>query len=125
MSNRIERIDLDGFRGATTPITILLDPNRPMVVIFGDNGTGKSTILDAIDMVCNGAVGSLSDRSLGANPARYLPAAGSEGGRLHVGILAGESASSASLAPGRGGVRRNGAIPAAHVLRRKKMLNLV
>jgi len=38
-------------------------PDKKTVLVFGENGTGKSTIVDAIDFVCNAVCGSISERS--------------------------------------------------------------
>ena len=53
MTKRVESITLDNFKGATNKVTIDFDTSKPVVIIFGENGTGKSTIVDAIDFVCN------------------------------------------------------------------------
>lgn len=63
MTGRISRLALRHFRGATVPVELTFDTENPILMIFGENGTGKSTIIDAIDMVCNRKVGSLVERS--------------------------------------------------------------
>jgi hypothetical protein len=52
MVSRIERLKVCAFRGATTELVIEFDPEKPVTMIFGENGTGKSTIVDAIGFVC-------------------------------------------------------------------------
>ena len=66
MASRIERLQICAFRGATTELVIEFDPGKPVTMIFGENGTGKSTIVDAIGFVCNGDLGSLNHKKLGA-----------------------------------------------------------
>lgn len=63
MSSPIKRIEVKSFRGASRTTTIDLDPAKKLVVMFGENGTGKTTIVDALDAVANGKVGSLESRS--------------------------------------------------------------
>lgn len=65
MPQRITQLRLTNFRGATQPVTIKLTPGKGsglktnVVVIFGENGTGKSTIVDALDVIGNASFGSL------------------------------------------------------------------
>src|SRR5262249_48818698 len=61
-----EQLKVYAFRGATTELVIEFDPGKPVTMIFGENGTGKSTIVDAIGFVCNGDLGSLNHKKLGA-----------------------------------------------------------
>jgi len=74
MTNRLQCIDLMHFRGATQSTSVRFDPDKPMTVVYGANGTGKTTLTDAIDVVCNATRGSLADRS--STEARDLFSAG-------------------------------------------------
>lgn len=74
MPDRLQRIELMHFRGATQLTSVDLDPRKPMTVVYGANGTGKTTLADAIDVVCNATRGSLADRS--STEARDLFSAG-------------------------------------------------
>ena len=47
MPDRINRLKIEGFRGATQPLDLEFDASKPVVLIFGENGAGKSTIVDA------------------------------------------------------------------------------
>ena len=54
MSNGLEKLELKHFRGATTDnCELVFDPRKRVTLIYGENGTGKSTIVDALDFVCN------------------------------------------------------------------------
>lgn len=70
----IERLEFTNFRGATKPVTFQFRPNQPIVLIFGENGSGKSTIADALDFLCNSDFGSLRLRS-GTTPRTHIVAA--------------------------------------------------
>ncbi len=63
MTPHIEKLTFVQFRGGSQPVTFEFQPNKKFVLIFGENGSGKSTIADAIDFVCNNEFGSLRDRS--------------------------------------------------------------
>ena len=73
MRERINKIKLDAFKGATKPFELTFDHTKPVTLIFGENGTGKSTISDAIDFICNKSLGSLDDRRLGNTKHQHLP----------------------------------------------------
>jgi energy-coupling factor transporter ATP-binding protein EcfA2 len=124
MTNRIEKLTLCGFRGATCPVEIIFNAKKPIVMIFGENGNGKSTIVDAIDFVCNQKYGSINDRS-STLPKSHLPALG-------------QTAKDVSVELGYGGqtwktiIGTKGPItsgpenrPAAIILRRHQVLSVV
>jgi len=53
------------FRGSTQDFSISFDQKKTISLIYGENGSGKTTICDAFDFVGNGKVGSLEYRGLG------------------------------------------------------------
>ena len=76
MSLRVSKLTMAGFRGATAPTTIEFDTSKPVVLIFGETGTGKSTIADAFDFICNRSCGSLENYSLGEPAKKHVPSLG-------------------------------------------------
>jgi hypothetical protein len=46
--NRIKVLTIDGFRGAQTKLSVDLGDGQPLLV-YGNNGSGKSTIADAVE----------------------------------------------------------------------------
>ena len=56
---------IKSFRGAPKDLTFVFDHRRPLTLIYGENGSGKTTICDAYDFIANKRVGSLADRGLG------------------------------------------------------------
>lgn len=73
MSNkpRVECLQFKNFRGAAKPVTFKFQSNQSIILIFGENGTGKSTIADALDFLCNNEFGSLTLRS-GTTPKSHI-----------------------------------------------------
>lgn len=61
----LEKLTIEHFRGAVKPFTLKFDPSKKLTIIYGENGTGKSTICDALDLLASGQVGSLTNRGLG------------------------------------------------------------
>jgi DNA repair exonuclease SbcCD ATPase subunit len=50
---KIKSISISNFRGSSQRVNINFDSSKPLSLIFGENGTGKSTIIDAFDFICN------------------------------------------------------------------------
>src|SRR5262245_65520204 len=124
MNKRIERITLTRFRGATTTTEVVFDPRKPITFIFGENGSGKSSIVHAIDFVCNRAPGSLADRS-STRPKDHLPAIGYQAKDINVELICGGRAWSAKFAGAKILSSDGAALPIAHVLRRSRLTNLI
>ncbi|MEP7343596.1 MAG: AAA family ATPase [Acidobacteriota bacterium] len=123
MSKRIEKITLHRFRGATTMTEVVFDPAKPVVFIFGENGSGKSSIVDAIDFVCN-QTSSLADRS-STKPKDHLPAIGHAAKEVKVELEVGGRAWSAKFSGAKIAAGGETALPVAHVLRRTRLLTLI
>lgn len=68
---RIQRLDLRGFRGVHTQTSLLFDGRS--VLLFGENGTGKSSFVDAIEKLFTGRVSTLDGRAQGISSDRHGP----------------------------------------------------
>lgn len=79
----IEKIRLDAFRGATKEVAIKFDPEKRVTLIFGENGNGKSTIIDGFTFLCNQSRGSLDDRA-GSRSHKFLVSSGRSSKDLFV-----------------------------------------
>ncbi|MCI0336108.1 MAG: AAA family ATPase [Acidobacteria bacterium] len=121
---RIEKITLHRFRGATTSTELTFDPQKAIVFIFGENGSGKSSIADAIDFVCNRSAGSLADRS-STRPKEHLPAIGHTAKEIKVELVCGGRSWTGKYAGAKIQVNDEAALPVAHVLRRGRLLSLI
>ena len=100
-------------------------PGRPVVLIFGENGTGKSTLADAFDFVCNGSYGSLDGYSLGRQAKTFVPSVGSPATRTVVTLETAGGKWVARLGA-KGPITTPAAgCPDARILRRKSILRLI
>ncbi len=124
MSSGITQITLKKFRGATTHTTIDFQPNKPLVLIFGENGTGKSSLIDAIDFVCNKYAGSLLDKS-STDAKKHLPAIGCKAKDLEVELTCGAETWLAKHTGKEIVVTGAAPAPTALILRRARLLRLV
>ncbi len=121
---RLNKLVLKSIRGATTRCELPFDPNKKITMIFGENGSGKSTIVDAFSFLCRQEFGSLVDRS-GAS-ADYFTSVGSRRTELLVELHSEGTVWTARL-QGRAGisVQPDTSVPDAHILRRARILRLV
>jgi len=46
---RIERLTVENYRGASTRLQLDFESSKPIALVFGESGTGKTTIADALD----------------------------------------------------------------------------
>jgi len=121
---RIDKIKISNFRGSTNPLEILFN-ERPITLIFGENGSGKSTIVDAIDFICNKNLGSLENMSFGNNASSYVPSLGTNPKDIDIELQSGNykwkarfdgfNINTSPLTP----------TPQINVLRRAEITNLV
>jgi len=86
MSGRITSLTVRNFRSIRGDISISLD--APTVLIHGPNGTGKTSLLSAIELGLTGAVASLA--RFDPNYMTYLPHKLSPDSSAHVAIQADE-----------------------------------
>jgi DNA repair exonuclease SbcCD ATPase subunit len=68
---RIRRLDLRGFRGVRKDVALLFDGKS--ILLFGENGTGKSSFVDALEKLFTGRVSTLDGRAQGLSSDRHGP----------------------------------------------------
>lgn len=125
MGKPVTRIHISCFRGATQEFSLAFDPHKDLTILFGENGSGKSTILDAIDVVCNGTIGALADISVGQHAAKHLTSLGAKKGTLQATLFSDEEWWRATVNQSTVDVAGQGTRPSVRILRRKKILDLV
>ena len=97
MTTKVSKLSMSGFRGATAPATLDFDTTKQVTLIFGENGTGKSTIADAFDFICNRKLGSLENYSLGEPAKKHVPSFGRGPADVKVTLASGAVTWQASL----------------------------
>ncbi len=119
----LQHLRISGFRGATQSADIAFE-DKPVVMIFGENGTGKSTIVDALDFICNEHAGLLEGRQ--STPIKdYLPALGSTAADLLVEVKWAAKTWKATLSGSKAKVTGSTPRPKAKILRRAQILEFV
>lgn len=120
----LEKITIGHLRGSVKPFTLSFERKKKLTIIYGENGTGKSTICDAFDFLGNGMVGSLSNRGLG-NTEKYWPSAGKGKADVHVQLETSSGSCTATFSKSSVVVSSQENRPNVQVLRRKQILELV
>jgi energy-coupling factor transporter ATP-binding protein EcfA2 len=121
---KVKRISLANFRGASREITIKFDTSKSLSLIFGENGTGKSTIIDAFDFVCNNNYGSLDNFSISKSASKYVASYGKKSSQSFVKLEC-DTGTWQALLSGSSIVTSPKDVPGANILRRSAILKLI
>jgi len=125
MVNRLEKVAISRFRGGTCPFEVDFDADKAVAIIFGENGTGKSTIADAIAFGLHGDLGCLRFVSVGPRKHKFLNSVGTKSGEMQVAVTVGGETWKARLVKNEPDVTGTHAAPPVHVLRRVELLKLI
>ena len=122
---KLQSIELTYFRGATLPVKIEFAPDKKVTMIYGENGSGKSSVVDAFDFLCQRDFGSLNDRK-GADKDLLTSITG-KSDQLRVKLTTDIGAWEASLKPNTRTIVVNpsNGCPDARILRRSNILRLI
>ncbi|HEC26234.1 MAG TPA: hypothetical protein ENI67_02350, partial [Gammaproteobacteria bacterium] len=123
MSDRIKSLSVQGFRGATQPLDLKFDDSKSVILIFGENGTGKSTIVDALECAGNGSTTFLDDWKLGKGKRKesYIPTLGKSLADVRITLEFGNQTYNATLNAKGVQLCNTPARPLIKVLRRKSL----
>ena len=109
------KLTLNSFRGATKLFGLTFKKDHHLTILFGENGTGKTTIVDGLDFLFKGTAGSLANKSLDGKSA--LPALASLGAGPAQVLVAWEEDSKTTTATLAKGKHLRGGAPLATKLR--------
>ena len=121
----LRKLTIESLRGAVLPFSLPFEPGRKLTLLYGENGSGKSTICDAFDFLGNGSVGSLDGRGLGKT-SKYWPTVGKKPADVAVTLEALDNTiCRASLVKGEVLTSPAAARPRVEMLRRSQILGLI
>lgn len=124
-SSPLSYFSLSSFRGASKPFRLEFEKAKKLTLIYGENGTGKTTICDGLEFLADGRIGSLEDKGLGAQTEKYWPTVGNDGNAISI-TLGSVSGSCTATIQG----KKVDIAPAEHrprvaILRRNQILRIV
>ena len=116
---------IENLRGSVTPFTLAFEKGKKLTIVYGENGTGKSTISDAFDLLGNGKVGSLENRGVGGATRTYWPSVGKKHTDVKVVLSTSSGTCTLSLSKANVAVENEQLKPQVAVLRRSQILSLI
>lgn len=119
----LKKLKVHALRGAMKPVEI--EFHKPLTLIYGENGTGKSTLCDALDLLGNKKVGSVEGRGLGTTHG-YWRSVGKVNTDISVELETNSSIWKATVSGKNVNIYPQGAVvPLVSVLRRAQILDLI
>ncbi len=123
----LKALTLTAFRGSCGSFKLGFEPGRKLTLVYGENGTGKTTICDGLEFLARGEVGSLNKRGLGGSLEKYWPSANKTLADIEV-VL--ETHSATETCTGRFVGKQMSVEPAAHrplveLLRQQQITELI
>jgi energy-coupling factor transporter ATP-binding protein EcfA2 len=121
---RLTSLKLEALRGATQPFELKFERGKPITIVYGENGAGKSTICDALDLLANESLGSLDGRGLGTT-ARYWHSTSRRASDIEVTLSTNAGSWTGQVSKGKAVVSPSGTRPRIAILRRHQIISLV
>jgi len=121
----LKSLTLTSFRGSSGTFTLSFETNRRLTLLYGENGTGKTTICDAFEFLAKGNIGSLDERGMGAGLAKYWPTAEKAAAAVSVILETHASKCTGTIAGTKVVVAPESARPRAEILRHRRILKLM
>jgi recombinational DNA repair ATPase RecF len=124
-SSPLKSFSLSAFRGASTPFRLEFEKGKKLTLIYGENGTGKTTICDGIEFLADGRVGSLDDKGLGQQLDKFWPTVGNGGNAISVTLETASGTCSGTVQGKKASVAPAERRPRVAILRRNQILRIV
>lgn len=121
----LKSLTLTAFRGSAATFTLDFEKNKKLTLIYGENGTGKTTICDAFEFLAHERIGSLENRGMGAGLAKFWPTAGKPAAALAVDLETHASKCSGRIVDKKVLVTPASARPRIELLRQRQILELI
>ena len=121
----LKSLTLTAFRGSSQTLKLAFEKDRKLTLIYGENGSGKTTICDSFEFLAKDNLGSLDGKGLGAALHKYWPSAGRTAAELAVELETAGGVCRGGLQGSRAAVAPLALRPRVEILRRQQVLKLV
>jgi hypothetical protein len=121
----LKSLTLTAFRGSAGTFKLDFEKGRKLTLIYGENGTGKTTICDAFEFLTKDNIGSLDSRGLGAGVRKYWRTIGKPAHQFAVELETSSGQCTGKLAGNMATVLTGAVPPRVELLRQRRILELI
>lgn len=121
----LQSLVITAFRGSSGTFTLPFEKNRKLTLVYGENGTGKTTICDSFEFLAHERVSSLDGYGLGKALHKYWPSAGKSAADIVISLQTASGACVGKVAGTAVLVTPATHRPRIELLRRQQILNLI
>lgn len=121
----LKSLTLTSFRGSAATFKLDFEKNKKLTLIYGENGTGKTTICDAFEFLAFERIGSLENRGMGKGLEKFWPTAGKPAAALVVELETHTAKCSGRIVDKKVSVSPVSARPRIELLRHRQILELI
>ncbi|QCI80250.1 hypothetical protein E6W36_14280 [Hankyongella ginsenosidimutans] len=121
----LKSLSIAAFRGSSATFTLPFEKGKKLTLIYGENGTGKTTICDAFEFLAHERVSSLDGYGLGARLEKYWPSAGKTAADLLVALETNTGTCSGKIVDKKVVVTPPASRPRIELMRRQQILRLI
>jgi energy-coupling factor transporter ATP-binding protein EcfA2 len=123
-SAMLKSLTLTAFRGSAGTFSLSFEKGKKLTLIYGENGTGKTTICDAFEFLAKDNIGSLDNRGLGTSVRKYWRTVGKDPQDFAVELTTSDGTCTGKLA---GNLKTvlSGVAPKIELLRQRKIIDLM
>lgn len=121
----LQSLKITAFRGSSGTFTLPFEKNRKLTLVYGENGTGKTTICDAFELLANEKVTSLDGYGLGGGLHKYWPSAGKSSTDISISLQSAAGNCVGTVSGATVLVAPAALRPRIQLMRRKQILKLI
>lgn len=121
----LKSLTLTAFRGSAGTFKLDFEKGKKLTLIYGENGTGKTTICDAFEFLAFERISSLEDRGMGKGLEKFWPTAGKPETDLVVELETHAAKCSGKIVKKKVSVSPASARPRIELLRQRQILVLI
>lgn len=121
---KLVSLTLEALRGATQAFELKFEPGKSISIIYGENGSGKSTICDALDLLGNADLSSLGGKGLSTS-TKYWHSTNRKPMDIEVKLASTAGTWTTQLVKGKAVTIPFDSRPRVAILRRHQILDLI
>lgn len=121
----LKSLTLTAFRGSAGTFQLDFEKGKKLTLIYGENGTGKTTICDAFEFLAKDNIGSLDGRGLGAGVRKYWRTVGKPAAQFAVELHTSTGQCTGKLGGNMATVLTGAPPPRVELLRHRQILEFV